>query len=61
VDLLQDFVDVNGVALLPLALLLLVALGDVLLSLAGLLRCFSANLGGILRLGVNLRLLGKYQ
>jgi len=45
-DLLQHFVDVNGVALLPLALLLLVSLGDVLLGLAGLLRCFSANLGG---------------
>jgi hypothetical protein len=45
VDLLQHFVDVNGVALLPLALLLLVALGDVFLGLAGLLRSFSANLG----------------
>ena len=46
VDLLQHFVDVNGVALLPLALLLLVALGDVLLRLSGLLCCFSADFGG---------------
>jgi hypothetical protein len=46
VDLLQHFVDVNGVALLPLALLLLVSLGNVLLGLAGLLRCFPADLGG---------------
>ena len=46
VDLLQNFVDVNGVALLPLALLLLIALGDVLLRLSGLLRCFSADFGG---------------
>ena len=30
VDLLQHFVDVDGIALLPLALLLLVSLGDVL-------------------------------
>ena len=45
-DLLQHFVDVNGVAFLPLALLLLVALGDVLLRLAGLFRSFSANLWG---------------
>ena len=46
VDLLQHFVDVNGVALLPLALLLLVALGDVLLGLTGLLRCFTADFRG---------------
>ena len=46
VDLLQNFVDVNGVALLPLALLLLIALGDVLLRLSGLLCCFSADFGG---------------
>ena len=46
VDLLQHFVDVNGVALLPLALLLLVALGDVLLGLAGLLGCFTADFWG---------------
>ena len=45
VDLLQHFVDVNGVAFLPLALLLLaIAFRDVLLSLAGLLCCFTANL-----------------
>ena len=43
-DLLQHFVDVDGVTFLPLALLLLVALGDVLLGLARLLRCFAANL-----------------
>ena len=43
--LLQHFVDVDGVTFLPLALLLLVALGDVLLGLARLLRCFAANLG----------------
>ncbi len=46
VDLLQHFVDVNGVALLPLALLLLVSFGNVLLGLAGLLRSFSANFRG---------------
>lgn len=46
VDLLQDFVDVDGVAFLPLALLLLVSLGDVLGSLAGLLGCFTANFRG---------------
>ena len=37
VNLLQHLVDVDAVALLPLALLLLVALGDRLLGLAGLL------------------------
>ncbi len=47
VDLLQHFVDVNGVAFLPLALLLLaIAFRDVLLGLAGLLCCFTANLWG---------------
>ena len=46
VDLLQNFVDVNGVALLPLPLLLLIALGDVLLRLSGLFRCFSADFRG---------------
>jgi len=43
VDLLQHFVDVNGVALLPLLPFLLVALGDVLRSLTGLLSCFSTD------------------
>ena len=47
VHLLQHFVDVNGVAFLPLALLLLaIAFRDVLLGLAGLLCCFTANLWG---------------
>lgn len=46
VDLLQDFVDVDGIAFLPLALLLLVSLGDVLRSLTGLFGCFAANLRG---------------
>ena len=46
VDLLQDLVDVDGVGLLPLVpLLLLVALGDGLGGLAGLLGSFSRNLG----------------
>lgn len=40
VNLLENLVDVDAIALLPAALLLLVALGDVLLSLAGLLRSF---------------------
>lgn len=45
-DLLEHFVDVDGVALLPLVLLLfLIGLGDVLLGLARLLRCLSASLG----------------
>jgi len=43
VDLLQHFVNVDGIALLPLPLLLLVALGDVLGSLTGLLGCFTTN------------------
>ncbi len=42
VNLLEHLVDVDGVALLPATLLLLVALGDVLLRLAGLLRRFTA-------------------
>lgn len=41
--LLQYLVDVDGVALLSLALLFLVALRDVLLGLAGFFRCFSAS------------------
>ena len=45
VDLLQHLVDVDCVALLPPALLLLVSLGDVLLGLAGLLGGLSACLG----------------
>ena len=46
VDLFQDLVDVDGVGLLPLVpLLLLVALGDGLGGLAGLLGSFSRNLG----------------
>lgn len=45
VDLLQHLVDVDCVALLPPALLLLVTLGDVLLGLAGLLDGFSAGFG----------------
>jgi len=45
VDLLQHLVNVHGVALLPLAFLLLVALGDVLLRLAGLFGRFACSLG----------------
>lgn len=41
--LLQYFVDVDSVALLPLPLLLLVGLADVLLGLAGLLHSFAAR------------------
>jgi len=55
VDLLQHLVDVDGVALLPPALLLLVSLGDVLLGLAGFFRCLAAclrchgvSIGGVL-------------
>ena len=44
-DLLQHLVDVDAVGLLPPALLLLVALGDRLLGLAGLLSSFSGSLG----------------
>ena len=43
-DLLQYFVNVHRVALLPAAFLLLVILRDVLLRLSGLLRCFTARL-----------------
>ncbi|XP_037726456.1 uncharacterized protein LOC119562250 isoform X1 [Drosophila subpulchrella] len=43
VDLLQDLVNVDGVALLPLALLLLIGLGDVLLGFASLLACLSTS------------------
>ena len=46
VDLLQHLVDVNSVGLLPLAVLLLVSLGDVLLGLAGLLGSLSGGFGG---------------
>ena len=45
VHLLQHLVDVDAVALLPLALLLLVALGDGLLGLAGLLGGLSGGFG----------------
>ena len=46
VDLFEHFVDVDGVALLPLVLLLLlVRLGDVLLGLTGFLGGLSASLG----------------
>jgi len=45
VDLLQHFIDVNGIALLPLALLLLVSFGNVLLGLTGLLGGFSTHFG----------------
>ncbi len=45
VDLFQHLVDVDCVALLPPALLLLVALGDVLLGLAGFFGGFTAGLG----------------
>ena len=46
VHLLEDLVDVDGVGLLALAVLLLVALGDVLLGLASLLGGLSGGLGG---------------
>ena len=45
VDLLQNFVDVSGVALRPFLAPLLIALHDVLLGLPGLLRCLSADFG----------------
>ena len=46
VHLLEDLVDVDGVGFLPLVpLLLLVALGDGLGGLAGLLGSFSRDLG----------------
>lgn len=41
--LLQYFVDVNGVTLLPLPLLLLVGLANILLGLAGLLHGFATR------------------
>jgi hypothetical protein len=46
VDLLEHLVDVDGIALLPLALLLLVSLGDVLGRLSRLLGRFSAHFRG---------------
>ena len=45
VDLLEHLVDVDAVGFLPLALLLLVALGDGLLGLAGLLGGFTGGFG----------------
>jgi len=45
VNLLEDLVDVDPVAFLPLLLLLLVPLGDVLLGLAGLLRSLTRGFG----------------
>ena len=45
VHLLQHLVDVDAVALLPPALLLLVALGDRFLGLTGLLGSLSGSLG----------------
>lgn len=44
--LLQYFVDVNGVALLPLPLLLLVGLTNILLGLAGLLHRLATRFRG---------------
>ena len=46
VNLLQHLVDVDSVRFLALAVLLLVALGDVLLGLAGLLGSLSGGFGG---------------
>jgi len=43
-DLLQYFVNVDCVAFFPLALLLLIALGDILLSFASLLGGFTGGL-----------------
>ena len=43
-DLLQHLVDVDAVAFLPLALLLLIALGDGLLGFSGLLGGLSGGL-----------------
>ena len=42
-NLLQYFVDVNSIALLPLALLLLVSLGNVFLSFSSLLGGFATS------------------
>jgi len=53
VDLLQHFVDVDGVALLPLLPFLLIALCDVLRSLSGLLGCFSTDFGRHIRITRN--------
>jgi hypothetical protein len=43
-DLFQHLVDVDGIALLPPALLFFVALGNVLLSFPGLLGCLTTCL-----------------
>lgn len=43
VNLLQNLVDVDSVALLPALLLLLIPLGDVLLGLPGLLRSLASS------------------
>ena len=45
VDLLEDLVDVDAVGFLPLAFLLLVALGDRFLGLTGLLGSLSGGFG----------------
>ncbi|KAJ1375193.1 Histone-fold [Sesbania bispinosa] len=45
VHLLEDFIDVNRVGLLPLALLLLISLGDILLGLARFFRGLSGSFG----------------
>jgi len=52
VDLFQHFVDVNGIALLPLALLLLVSFGNVLLRLSGLFGGLSTDFGRLKELGI---------
>lgn len=44
VNLFQHFVDVDGIALLPPALLLLISLGDVFLGFARFLGSFTASL-----------------
>ena len=44
-DLLQNLVDVDSVALLPALLFLLVSLGDIFLGLTGLLCCLSCGFG----------------
>jgi hypothetical protein len=43
-DLLQDLVDVDGIALLPPALLFFVGFGNILLGFSSLLRCFTTCL-----------------
>jgi len=59
VDLLQHLVDVDGVALLPPPLLLLVSLGNGLLGLASLLGglsgCFGGHGGALVAASVGLR------